>query len=105
MTALMGVTYNGLKPFDSPTVGDLKTTSQIIAKKLSVKKDFIQDIKTAEKVFPVRSELEPTTLSPLRTPSTSGILLDDIMMNGYEKRTKHKHTDKTEEKIERKRRR
>jgi hypothetical protein len=31
MTALMGVTYNGLKPFDSPTVGDLKTTSQIIA--------------------------------------------------------------------------
>jgi hypothetical protein len=39
-------------------VGDLKTTSQIIAKKLSVKKDFIQDIKTAEKVFPVRSELE-----------------------------------------------
>jgi hypothetical protein len=64
----------------------------------SVKKDFIQDIKTAEKVFPVRRELEPT-------PSTSGILLDGVMMNGYEERTKHKHTDKTEEKIERKRRR
>ena len=79
--------------------------SRIIAKKLFIKEDFIQDIKTAEEVFPVRTELAPTTtLSPLRTPSTSGILLDDVVGNEYEKRTKHKHTDITEEKLERKRR-
>jgi hypothetical protein len=96
-----------VKPFDSEIVGELKTTiSQIIAKKLSIKQDVIEDLKTAEELFPVRTELEPTTiLSPLRTPSTSGILLDDDVGKEYEKRTKHKHTDKTEEKIERKRRR
>jgi hypothetical protein len=107
MTSLTGVTYTGVKPFDSEIVGELKTTiSQIIAKKLSIKQDVTEDLKTAEELFPVRTELEPTTiLSPLRTPSTSGKLLDDDVGNEYEKRTKHKHTDKTEEKIERKRRR
>ena len=107
MTSLTGVTYTGVKPFDSEIVGELKTTiSQIIAKKVSIKQDVIEDIKTAEELFPVRTELEPTTiLSTLRTPSTSGILLDYDVGNEYEKRTKHKHTDKTEEKIERKRRR
>jgi hypothetical protein len=44
--------------------------SQIIAKKLSIKQDVIEDLKTAEELFPVRTELEQTTiLSPLRTPS------------------------------------
>ena len=101
------MTYTGLKPFDSEIVGELKATiSQIIAKKLSIKQDFIEDIKTAEELFRVRTELEQTTtLSHLRTPFTSGILLDDVVGNEYEKGTTHKHTDKTEEKIERKRRR
>jgi hypothetical protein len=69
--------------FGTFPVGELKTTiSQIIAKKLSIKQDVIEDLKTAEELFPVRTELEQTTiLSPLRTPSTSGILLDDDSSN------------------------
>jgi hypothetical protein len=64
---------------------------KLLTKKLSIKQDGIEDIKTAEELFPVRTELEPTTiLSTLRTPSTSGILLDDDVGNEYEKRIKHK---------------
>jgi hypothetical protein len=63
MTSLTGVTYTGVKPFDSEIVGELKTPmSPIIAKKLSIKQDVIEDIKTAEELFPVRTELEPTTI-------------------------------------------
>ena len=49
MTSPIGVTYTGVKPYDSEIVGEIKTTiSQIIAKKRSIKQDFIEDIKTAE---------------------------------------------------------
>lgn len=83
MTSLMGVAYPGVKPFDSEITGELKTTiSQIIAKKLSIKEAFIEHMKTAEELFPVITGLEQSTaLSPLRTPSTSGILLDDVVGN------------------------
>ena len=61
MTALMGVTYNGLKPFDIPIVGDLKTTSQIIAKKLC-KERFYSGYKNCRKSIPGKKRTRTNTI-------------------------------------------
>jgi hypothetical protein len=49
----------------SNILGSFSITSfmvTLIAKKLSIKQDVIEDLKTAEELFPVRTELEPTTI-------------------------------------------
>jgi hypothetical protein len=82
MTSLTGVTYTGVKPFDSEIVGELKTTiSQIIAKKLSIKQDVIEDIKTAEELFPISILTLSCKLSfsfPLWPPSSFRLLFLSI---------------------------
>ena len=104
MTALMNVTYVRTKPFGNRIDGELKIMlGKIVSRKLAVKEEIVKEIKTTEELFPNRNKSAVRPLSPLRTPSTSNIILDEVeeMQDGdndeetevqEHRGTKNKHT-------------
>ena len=91
MTALIGIRYNGSMTFEITLDKEQKETiSKVASRKLSIKETLITAIKTNEELFPAKKAkmTVPIPLSPLKTPSTSEIVLDEeeeINDNGNDK--------------------
>ncbi|CAG2236996.1 unnamed protein product [Mytilus edulis] len=104
MTALVNTKYAGSHTFSI----DCKLKSivaPVVARKLSIKEEYIMDIKTSGELFPGKQTKAATNqLSPLKTPSTSDIILEDDSDNEepeiLEEPTSQKKGRKTTEKEE-----
>ena len=88
MTALMTKTYICTRTFSIPIEDEnLKIISKVVARKLSIKEDMVKEIRTTEELFPAkkpRMSIEKP-LSPLQTPFTSDIVLEEDQGQDYEK--------------------
>ncbi|XP_071151379.1 uncharacterized protein [Mytilus edulis] len=108
MTALVNTKYAGSHTFSVSIDGKLKSiVTPVVARKLSIKEEYITDIKTSGKLFPGKQTKAATNqLSPLKTPSTSDIILEDDSDNEepeiLEEPTSQKKGRKTTEKEEEK---
>ncbi|CAG2206344.1 unnamed protein product [Mytilus edulis] len=107
MTALVNIKYAGSHTFSISTDGKLKSiVTPVVARKLSISEEYITDIKTSDELFPGKQTIAVTNpLSPLKTPSTSDIILEDDSDNEepeiLEKATSQKKGRKTEKEEER----
>ncbi|CAG2204370.1 unnamed protein product [Mytilus edulis] len=79
ITALVNIKYAGSHTFSISIDGKLKSiVTPVVARKLSISEEYITDIKTSDELFPGKQTKAVTNpLSPLRTPSTSDIILED----------------------------
>ncbi|XP_063443738.1 uncharacterized protein LOC134724566 [Mytilus trossulus] len=106
MTALVNTKYAGSHTFSVSIDGKLKSiVTPVVARKLSIKEEYITDIKTSGELFPGKQTKAATNqLSPLKTPSTSDIILEDDSDNEepeiLEEPTSQKKGRKTTEKEE-----
>ncbi|CAG2256847.1 unnamed protein product [Mytilus edulis] len=106
MTALVNIKYAGSHTFSISIDGKLKSiVTPVVARKLSISEEYITDIKTSDELFPGKQTKAVTNpLSPLKTPSTSDIILEDDSDNEepeiLEKATSQKKGRKTTEKEE-----
>ncbi|XP_071123209.1 uncharacterized protein [Mytilus edulis] len=106
MTALVNTKYAGSHTFSVSIDGKLKSiVAPVVARKLSIKEEYIMDIKTSGELFPGKQTKAATNqLSPLKTPSTSDIILEDDSDNEepeiLEEPTSQKKGRKTTEKEE-----
>ncbi|CAC5399331.1 unnamed protein product [Mytilus coruscus] len=103
MTALVNIKYAGSHTFSASIDGKLKSiVTPVVARKLSISEEYIADIKTSDELFPGKQTKAITNpLSPLKTPSTSDIILEDDGDNEEpeilnEKATSQKKSKKTE---------
>ncbi|XP_052069576.1 neurofilament medium polypeptide-like [Mytilus californianus] len=103
MTALVNTKYAGSHTFSASIDGKLKSiVTPVVARKLSISEEYIADIKTSDELFPGKQTKAITNpLSPLKTPSTSDIILEDDSDNEEpeilnEKATSQKKSKKTE---------
>ncbi|CAC5422630.1 unnamed protein product [Mytilus coruscus] len=103
MTALVNIKYAGSHTFSASIDGKLKSiVTPVVARKLSISEEYIADIKTSDELFPGKQTKAITNpLSPLKTPSTSDIILEDDSDNEEpeilnEKATSPKKCKKTE---------
>ncbi|XP_052075421.1 uncharacterized protein LOC127712855 [Mytilus californianus] len=103
MTALVNTKYAGSHTFSASIDGQLKSIgTPVVARKLSISEEYIADIKTSDELFPGKQTKAITNpLSPLKTPSTSDIILEDDSDNKEpeilnEKATSQKKSKKTE---------
>ena len=107
MTALVNIKYAGSHTFSISIDGKLKSIeTPVVARKLSISEEYITDIKTSDELFPGKQTIAVTNpLSPLKTPSTSDIILEDDSDNEEpeisEKATSQKKGRKTEKEEER----
>ncbi|CAC5364595.1 unnamed protein product [Mytilus coruscus] len=92
-----------INTFSASIDGKLKSiVTPVVARKLSISEEYIADIKTSDELFPGKQTKAITNpLSPLKTPSTSDIILEDDSDNEEpeilnEKATSQKKSKKTE---------
>ncbi|CAC5426212.1 unnamed protein product [Mytilus coruscus] len=102
MTALVNIKYTGLHTFSVPIDGELKSIMMlVVARKLSISDEYIADIKTSDELFPGKHTKASTNpLSPLKTPSTSDIILEDDRENEEPEILNEKATSQKKSKTE-----